>query len=110
MIEKGDKVGFPREFSIYLPILEKQEQEELNVFKEEFKVNDSLVKLSKFLLEYIENKKAPSINLLFVVGKILFSISDFKSLENFEKGNHYSTHEVPNSICALRLTGFAVIE
>jgi len=90
MIGKGDMVGFPREFSIYFPILEKQEQEELNGFKEEFKINDSLVKLSELLLEYIENKKDPSMNLLFVVGKILFSISDFKSLENFEKSNHYS--------------------
>ncbi|MCG3257125.1 MAG: hypothetical protein KAU62_13585, partial [Candidatus Heimdallarchaeota archaeon] len=90
MNERGNMVGFPREFSIYLPILDKSEQEELNRYQEDFRVEDSLVKLSKFLLDFVEKQKNPSANLLFSIGKILFSISDNSSLENFSKNSHYS--------------------
>ncbi len=90
MNERGNMVGFPREFSIYLPILDKSEQEELNRYQENFRVEDSLVKLSKFLLDFVEKQKNPSANLLFSIGKILFSISDNSSLENFSKNSHYS--------------------
>ncbi|MCE7749767.1 MAG: hypothetical protein GPJ51_15380 [Candidatus Heimdallarchaeota archaeon] len=83
-------VGFPREFSIYLPILDKSEQEELTRYQEDFRVEDSLVKLGKFLLDFVEKQKNPSANLLFSIGKILFSISDYSSLENFNKNSHYS--------------------
>jgi len=90
MNERGNKVGFPREFSIYLPILDKSEQEELNSYKEDFRVEDSLIKVSKFLLDFVEKQENPSANLLFSIGKILFSISDNSSLENFNKNSHYS--------------------
>ena len=90
MNERGNMVGFPREFSIYLPILDKSEQEELTRYQEDFRVEDSLVKLGKFLLDFVENQKNPSANLLFSIGKILFSISDYSSLENFNKNSHYS--------------------
>ncbi|MCE7742257.1 MAG: hypothetical protein GOP50_07330, partial [Candidatus Heimdallarchaeota archaeon] len=78
-------MGFPREFSIYLPILSEIEQDNLIKEKENFLTDDSLEKIAVLVQEYIEKTERPSDNLLFVLGSILFMVSDYNEIENIHK-------------------------
>lgn len=82
---EGDNVGFPREFSIYLPILSEIEQDNLIKEKENFLTDDSLEKVAVLVQEYIAKTERPSDNLLFVLGSILFMVSDYNEIENIHK-------------------------
>ncbi len=85
MKDKGDNVGFPKEFSIYLPILSQTEQEDLEKENGNFHDDDSLDKIVIMLQDYISAIPQPSDNLLFVLGRILFMISDYDRIKIFSK-------------------------
>lgn len=78
---EGETVGFPKEFSIYLPLLSETEQEYLLRNGETFSVDDSLEKVAELLRNLLSETNQPSDNLLFVLGSILFIISDYSGIE-----------------------------
>ncbi|MBY9001030.1 MAG: tetratricopeptide repeat protein [Candidatus Heimdallarchaeota archaeon] len=89
MKDKESKVGFPKEFAIYIPKMSLDEQ---NIFKEQeknYKIDDSLVKVRNYLIELIPNLPSPSDYLIFALGKILFSISDYDTLNALDEEFSY---------------------
>jgi len=77
---EGKNVGFPKEFSIYFPLLSQSEQEYLTKRYDQFLITDSLEKVASLLRVYIETLEKPSENILFVFGSILYLISNFDEI------------------------------
>ncbi len=78
---EGNDIGFPREFSIYLPLLSDSEREFLMRENENYKKDDSLEKIAVLVQELVEKTDKPSDYLLYVLGNVLFLISDYSEIE-----------------------------
>ena len=81
---EGKDTGFPKEFSIYLPLLSESEHEFLSKENEKFLISDSLEKVANLLKRYLIIFEQPSDNLLFVYGSILFMISDYAEIMDLD--------------------------
>ena len=85
MKDDGNIIGFPKEFSIYLPILSHTEQIEIMKENDLFYINDSLEKVATFLQKNLDSISTPSDNFLFTFGSILFMISNYNEIESLTK-------------------------
>ncbi len=89
MKQKDQKMGFPKEFSIYIPLFSENEQEILKNETKAFHTKDSLIKVRDYLVDFVPEQTDPSDFLLFAFGKILFSVGDFETLESL--ANQYES-------------------
>ncbi|MHA1345707.1 MAG: tetratricopeptide repeat protein [Candidatus Heimdallarchaeaceae archaeon] len=80
MKDKKSKMGFPKEFAIYIPKMSIEEQHILKEQEKNFQIDDSLVKVRDYIINLIPNLPSPSEFLVYALGKILFSISDYDTL------------------------------
>ncbi|MCK5140786.1 MAG: tetratricopeptide repeat protein [Candidatus Heimdallarchaeota archaeon] len=85
MKDKKSKIGFPKEFAIYIPKMSSEEQRILEEQKKNFQIDDSLVKVRDYVIGLLPNLPTPSDFLVFALGKILFSISDYDALTILEE-------------------------
>ncbi len=89
MKDKKSKIGFPKEFAIYIPKMSSEEQSILKEQEKNFQIDDSLGKLRDYLVDLFPNLPTPSDFLVFALDKILFFISDYDTLNALEEEFSY---------------------
>ncbi len=89
MKDKKSKIGFPKELAIYIPKMSSEEQGILKDQEKNFQIDDSLVKVRNYLIDLFPNIPTPSDFLVFALGKILFSISDYDTLNTLDEEFSY---------------------
>ncbi len=89
MKDKKSKVGFPKEFAIYIPKMSSEEQNILKNQEKSFQIDDSLVKVRDYVIDLFPNLPKPSDFLVFALGKILFFNSDYDTLDALEEEFSY---------------------
>ena len=78
-------IGYPKEFSIYIPLFSEKERELMKENQKNFNVLDGLKKVNTFLIELLQQLNEPSDMFFYALGKILFRIADYQELEILSK-------------------------
>ena len=102
MKDKKSKIGFPKEFAIYIPKMSSEEQRILKEQEKNFQIDDSLVKVRDYIIGLFPNLPTPSDFLVFALGKILFSIADYDTLTALEEEFSYQGLDLWNIRLLLR--------
>ena len=85
MKDKANVVGFPREFAIHIPLMKEEEKLLLKEQESNFNVSNSLKEIRDFLVDFLPTISSPSEILCYSLGKILYSVSDYDTLQSFSK-------------------------
>ncbi len=89
MKDKKSKMGFPKEFAIFIPKMSPEEQKILKEQEKNFQIDDSLVKVRDYIIDLFPNLPKPSDFLVFALGKILFFNSDYDTLNALDEEFSY---------------------
>ncbi|UJG40988.1 MAG: tetratricopeptide repeat protein [Candidatus Heimdallarchaeum aukensis] len=77
--------SFPREYSHYIPLFTREEQDLINNFSSKVNKDTSMGILKDILLDILDNLSSPSLYFLYSLGKVLFISSNYNLLEELNK-------------------------
>ena len=73
--------SFPSEYSYYIPLFTREEQDMINKYSSKVNKDTSMEILKDILLETLDNLSSPSFYFLYSLGKVLFISSNYNLLE-----------------------------